>query len=135
MPGKGLMADLLTKPIVARNQWMKFYDFLGLVDASTQSGDDYFPCSETRTSGVDVSKIAGLASWNPSSVAPKVGLAAVSAFTAHLFLGKSSNSHPTKDLKRARSKETFGPPPATTEEEAPRLSGVETRKTSGLKGP
>ena len=139
------MADLLTKPIVAKGQWVKFYDFLGMVDASAQSGGP-FSSSCVGTSGTEDAKIAGcvaalsaLASWEPCSTIPRiarvVGLAAVSAFTAHLILGRNSNSHPTQDLTRAGSKVTIGPSTATTAAEAPLKGGVETRKMSGIDEP
>ena len=147
MPGKGLMSDLLTKPIVTRGQWTKFYDFLGMVDTTTQSGDD-FPSSVGATMGPSVAKIAGcvaalgaLASWGPrddgSKIAKAVGLVAVAAYTAKLVGGSMIQKTSKKDLKRAArlavKPAAPGPNVASPRAEAPGLGGeVKTKKVSRL---
>ena len=151
MSGKILMADLLTKPIVTRSQWTKFYDFLGMTDFSTQSGD-VFPSSSAATVGsslgANVAKIAGcvaalgaLVKWEPVNDGPKlakaVGLAAVAAVTAHLVGGSVNQKTSKKDLTRAArlavKSAAPGPSVASPRAEAPGNGGeVKIRKVSRL---
>ena len=154
MSGKNLMADLLTKPIATKSQWLKFYDFLGMVGtvgSSTQSGE-VFPtgsaASVVTNVGPSVAKIAGcvavlgaLAKWEPVNEGPKlaksVGLAAVAAFTAHLIGGSIKKTTSKEDLIRAARLAVKlaapGPSVASPRAEAPGNGGeVKTRKVSRL---
>ena len=140
VPGSKLMVDLLTKAITLVKTWENFYESAGLVNLG--QGTSELPDSEPVQDSSSVKEkiaacaaaLCALGSWKPSCSRSTLGrcvsISAVAAMTAQLIKGMKSNSHPTQDLKRARSKETIGPAPASTAAEAPLKGGVEKRKVS-----
>ena len=144
VPGAGLMVDLLTKAITVVKTWEGFYEAVGLRNTNEvlEPKEPQEPLdSETvkEKLATCAAALCALSSWKPtcpnSMIGRCISVSAIAAMTASLFKGMKSNSHPNQDLKRARSKETFGPPAATTEDEAPRERGVERRKMSGSHEP